>query len=107
MLDMLEQLEMLEQLRATADYVLVDTPTVSTVADASAVAATADGVILVIDLERTRREELLYTKEQLVNARANIIGIVLNRSSAHQRRHERPATTPDPAALPAPPTFTI
>ena len=33
-----------------ADYVLVDTVPVSTVADASAVAAAADGVILVVDL---------------------------------------------------------
>jgi len=53
---------------------------VSTVADASAVASAADGVILVIDLERVRRRDLLAAKKQLANARATILGIVLNRA---------------------------
>ncbi len=59
---------------------LVDTVPVSTVADASAVAAAADGVILVVDLDRARRRELLTAKRQLTNARANVLGIVINRS---------------------------
>ena len=49
---------------------LVDTVPVSTVADASAVAAAADGVLLVVDLDRARRRELLTAKRQLANARA-------------------------------------
>jgi Mrp family chromosome partitioning ATPase len=70
-----------EELRMDADWVLVDTVPVSTVADASAVASAADGVILVIDLERVRRRDLLAAKKQLANARATIIGIVLNRAA--------------------------
>jgi Mrp family chromosome partitioning ATPase len=69
------------QLHRDADYVLVDTLPVSTVADASAIAAAADGVILVIDLDRARRRELLATKQQLANARARLLGIVVNRAS--------------------------
>jgi Mrp family chromosome partitioning ATPase len=72
--------QLFEELRMDADYVLVDTVPVSTVADASAVAAAADGVILVVDLERVRRRDLLAAKKQLANARAPIIGIVLNRA---------------------------
>jgi Mrp family chromosome partitioning ATPase len=53
---------------------------VSTVADASAVAAAVDGVILVVDLERARRRELLTAKRQLANARAKVLGIVVNRT---------------------------
>lgn len=68
------------QLRENAEYVLVDTVPVSTAADASAVAAAADGVILVLDLETTRRRDLLAAKKQLRNARAEIRGIVLNRA---------------------------
>ena len=60
---------------------LVDTVPVSTVADASVVAAAADGVILVVDLERVRRRELLTAKRQLTNARAQDLGIVVNRAS--------------------------
>jgi Mrp family chromosome partitioning ATPase len=69
------------QLRENAEYVLVDTVPVSTVADASAVAAAADGVILVLDLETTRRRDLLAAKKQLRNARAEVRGIVLNRAA--------------------------
>jgi Mrp family chromosome partitioning ATPase len=68
------------QLREDADFVLVDTVPVSTVADASAVAAATDGVILVVDLERARRRELLTAKRQLANARAKVLGIVINRA---------------------------
>jgi polysaccharide biosynthesis transport protein len=71
--------DMFDELRGSADYVLVDTSPVASVAHASAVAAAAHGVILVVDLERIRRKDLLVAKEQLANARANIIGIVLNR----------------------------
>jgi Mrp family chromosome partitioning ATPase len=69
-----------DELRMDADWVLVDTVPVSTVADASAVASAADGVILVIDLESVRRRDLLAAKKQLANARATILGIVLNRA---------------------------
>jgi Mrp family chromosome partitioning ATPase len=69
-----------DELRVDADWVLVDTVPVSTVADASAVASAADGVIVVIDVERVRRRDLLAAKKQLANARATILGIVLNRA---------------------------
>jgi Mrp family chromosome partitioning ATPase len=69
-----------DELREDTDYVLVDTVPVSIVADASAVAAAADGVLLVVDLERVRRRELVAAKQQLANARSKIFGIVINRS---------------------------
>jgi Mrp family chromosome partitioning ATPase len=73
--------QLFAELRSNADYVLVDTVPVSTVADASAVAAAADGVILVVDLERISRRELLAAKKQLGHARADVLGIVLNRAT--------------------------
>jgi Mrp family chromosome partitioning ATPase len=72
---------MFGELRDQADYVVVDTSPVASVAHGSAVAAAADEVILVVDLERIRRKDLLAAKEQLDNARANLIGIVLNRAA--------------------------
>jgi Mrp family chromosome partitioning ATPase len=74
--------EMLDQLRRTADYVLLDTSPISSVAHASAVAAAADEVILVVDLKRIRRKDLRAAKEQLDNARARILGVALNRAAA-------------------------
>ena len=73
--------QLFAELRNNADYVLVDTVPVSTVADASAVAAAADGVILVVDLDRISRRELLAAKKQLGHAHADVLGIVLNRAT--------------------------
>jgi Mrp family chromosome partitioning ATPase len=75
------------QLRENAEYVLVDTVPISTAADASAVAAAADGVILVVDLETSRRRDLLAAKKQLRNARAEVRGIVLNRAAIDHRAY--------------------
>ncbi len=89
------------RLRENADYVLVDTVPVSTVADASAVASAVDGVILVVDLERNRRRDLLAAKKQLANARADVRGIVINRAAvhapaySHQDLDDEPADEPD------------
>jgi len=77
--------QLFAELRNNADYVLVDTVPVSTVADASAVAAAADGVILVLDVERISRRDLLAAKKQLGHARADVLGIVLNRAAVDYR----------------------
>jgi tyrosine-protein kinase len=63
-----------------ADFVLVDTAPVSLAADASAVASAADGVVLVIDTTGIRRRDVLAARRQLDKARANLLGIVLNRA---------------------------
>jgi succinoglycan biosynthesis transport protein ExoP len=100
---------MLEQLRDGADFVLVDTAPVSTVAETSVAAAAADGVILVVDLHRIRRKDLLAVKRQLASARAKILGIVLNRVPASSLAYvpeERARVKPEPAGRFGPPTFT-
>jgi Mrp family chromosome partitioning ATPase len=76
---------MFDALRDESDYVVVDTAPVASVAHASAVAAVVDAVILVVDLERIRRKDLLAAKEQLENARAKVLGIVLNRVAGDVR----------------------
>jgi polysaccharide biosynthesis transport protein len=67
------------EVRNDADFVLVDTAPVSLAADASAVASAADGVVLVIDTTGLRRRDVLAARRQLDQARANLLGIVLNR----------------------------
>jgi capsular exopolysaccharide synthesis family protein len=74
--------EVLDDLREAADYVLVDTPPVSAAADASTVAAAADGVLLVVDRGSARRDRLAATRDQLARANAAVLGIVLNRAPA-------------------------
>ena len=69
--------------RAGEEYELVvfDTPPFSAGADASFVAASAEVVVLVVDAARTRRAPLRQAVEQLRRARANVLGIVVNRDA--------------------------
>jgi len=68
----------IENLRSAADFVIVDTPPVLAVADASILAPLVDGTIFVLDAERCGRSALIQARDQLVNAGANIIGEVFN-----------------------------
>ena len=90
--------QMFDDFRSDADYLIVDTVPVPTVADASAVAAAADGVILVVDLDRTRRRDVLAAKKQLANARAKVYVIVVNRAAVelavyHAQHDDRTPTS--------------
>jgi len=70
--------ELLELLRADVDLVLIDAPPVTAVADASILATRMDGVVLVVDARKTRREPARKAKEQLERVHAHILGVVLN-----------------------------
>ena len=71
--------QVMEELRSAADYVIVDTPPVPAGVDTSAVSQVVDGVVLVIDLDRSKRDALEVTRDQLEQANARVLGIVLNR----------------------------
>jgi capsular exopolysaccharide synthesis family protein len=65
-------------LAKTVDVIMVDSPPVTAVADASILAPRADGVVLVLDARHTRREQARRAKEQLERVNAHILGVVLN-----------------------------
>lgn len=62
-----------------ADFVIVDTPPVIAVTDATILAKKLDGVLLVVASHETEREMLKKSKEKLKKANVNIIGAVLNK----------------------------
>ncbi len=70
--------QFIERLRADADLVLIDAAPVTAAADASLLAATLDGVILVVDGRRTRRQDARRAKEQLERVNARILGVLLH-----------------------------
>ena len=72
----------IETLRADADYLVIDTPPISAAAEASEIAAAADGVILVINAREARRDVLAAAREQLSQARAHLAGVVMNRADS-------------------------
>ena len=67
------------RLEADADLVIVDSPPLAASADASSLAAKADGVVLVVDLEQATTAALRHAVEQLRGVGAHIIGLVINR----------------------------
>jgi non-specific protein-tyrosine kinase len=70
--------ELLLDLRERADFVLVDTPPVLLVADASILAARTDGVVVVVNTGQTRRTAVEQAVEGLRQMGANVVGAVLN-----------------------------
>jgi capsular exopolysaccharide synthesis family protein len=69
---------LIEQLRLAYDIVLIDTPPLLAVTDAQIVASRSDGVILVVDQGKVKREIAKKAIQNLENVNARIIGVVLN-----------------------------
>jgi capsular exopolysaccharide synthesis family protein len=67
------------ELRAEFDYVLVDAPPVNLYADATLLGGLADGVVLVLQANSTRREAARKAKESLESAKVRVCGAVLNK----------------------------
>lgn len=69
----------LAQLEEEADVVILDSPPVLAVADASIVASRSSGVLLVVDAGKTRCEACRQGKEALEKAGGRLLGVVLNK----------------------------
>jgi len=70
--------ELLHELAQQVDVVLIDSPPVLPVADATALAQAVDGVLLVLYAGKTRREAARHTVESLRQVGAHLVGVVLN-----------------------------
>lgn len=69
---------LIDALRKVFDYVILDTPPIQAVTDAQILATKADGTILVVRAEKTKRESVHNSIGLLRKVNANIIGTVLN-----------------------------
>jgi len=72
--------EILTEVRALADIVLIDAPPFG-LADASVLASKADGVIVIVRPGTTSRNGARAMQAQLERAGASVLGMVLNRAS--------------------------
>jgi Mrp family chromosome partitioning ATPase len=71
----------LDNLRRKYRYILVDCPSLKESQDAIRLAPYADGVVLVVEANRTQREQLLYAERTIEGAKGRILGHVLNKRS--------------------------
>jgi len=70
--------EILDTLSAAADLVIIDSPPLLGVADASALASRVDGVLLVVNPAEVNRRTLAHAEAQLRKAGGRLLGVLLN-----------------------------
>jgi protein-tyrosine kinase len=71
--------ELWEQLRQRFEYVLIDSPPVTTSSDGLAIVRKVDGVIFVVEAEKTRWPVAVAAKEKVLSHGGNILGMVFNK----------------------------
>jgi capsular exopolysaccharide synthesis family protein len=67
------------ELKAEFDYVLLDGPPVNLYVDATLLGRLAEGIVLVLGANSTRREAARKAKESLESAKVRLLGAVLNK----------------------------
>jgi capsular exopolysaccharide synthesis family protein len=70
-----------DDLSRFADVVILDCPPVGPRSDAVLIASHAEGVLMVVDLQRSKEAEVLDTVSRLRRTGAHLLGIVLNRDT--------------------------
>lgn len=73
-------LDLIDQLRETFDFIILDTPALLSVADAAVLAPAVDNVILVVAQGVTQRGDVQAVRQQLSNVRVKSIEVVVNRA---------------------------
>jgi Mrp family chromosome partitioning ATPase len=68
-----------DKLAKTFEYILIDAPSVADVPWSPSIGRTADGVILVIEAERTRWPVVMNAKLEFENSGAKVLGVFLNK----------------------------
>ncbi len=70
--------KLLDDLKERFDVILIDAPPILAVTDSQIVATKSDGVILVIDSGKVKRDMAIKAKANLEHVNARILGVVLN-----------------------------
>ena len=70
--------------RENVEYIVIDTPPVLNTADAVSAARYVDGVIIVVDTERTDTAELLKVRADLERSGSKLLGAVMNRQRSER-----------------------
>jgi polysaccharide biosynthesis transport protein len=84
MLDSRLMTQILASLRQNTDLVIVDSPPVLPVADASILGSRCSGTVLVVDSGKTRTEIARRAVATLERANVNVVGVILNKMGAKQ-----------------------
>lgn len=78
LLSSMQMASLLSKARGMYDVIIIDTPPILSVTDAQIVATLSDGVVLVVDSGKVKKEVALKAKASLEHVNAKLIGVVLN-----------------------------
>ncbi len=70
--------ERMAELREAFEYILIGAPSLARETEATLLGQLADGAVLIVEANRTRRETLRRAKEQLQSAHVMLLGAVLD-----------------------------
>jgi Mrp family chromosome partitioning ATPase/capsular polysaccharide biosynthesis protein len=68
-----------------AEVVIFDTPPVLGLSDTSILASKVDGAVVVVDITRTKKKNLLQMKGILTQAGTHVLGCVINKQARHRK----------------------
>lgn len=74
--------ELLRRMREEFDYVLIDAPPVGLVSDPLILATQSDGVLLLVNAQKTRKANVRRSMRSLEAVEANVLGTVMNNVNA-------------------------
>ena len=80
--------QLLAELKKSYEYILLDAPAVLAGADSSTLATSADGVVLVVESGKEEPKTVRLAKKRLEQAKAHILGCVLNQVKVDGRYDE-------------------
>ncbi len=78
---------LLDGLKKTYDWIVVDTPPVGAVAEPLILAPMTDGAVVVTGAEMVPRKAVLHTLERIHDTGARILGLVLNRAQVDKHAY--------------------
>ena len=73
----------IKQMETQSDWVLFDSPPINSYNDSSTLASKMDGVIMVVQAEKTRWEVAQSARQRMENGKARVLGVVLNKRQMH------------------------
>ena len=77
--------DVLRTLRAAYAHTLIDCPSIGASHEATVLAPNVDGVVLVVEADRTKRDQILRARQTIEMAQGELMALVLNK-----RRHVVP-----------------
>lgn len=77
--------QLLEDIAKDYDYVLIDTPPVLSVTDASIIAGKVDGVILTVAMGETHKDAIRTAVKSLERVEANMLGVILTKADVNKK----------------------